>query len=64
MFYPHPVESGIVSAFLVPEATMALAGDLDRALAHYPAAASRTTSLPEREYLIIQAARVRRRRSG
>jgi hypothetical protein len=45
-----------------------LAGDLDRAVAHYEAAASRTTSRPEQEYLIIRIIRAagvrRRRRSG
>jgi RNA polymerase sigma factor (sigma-70 family) len=33
-------------------------GDLDAALAHYRAAAGRTTSIPERDYLISQAARL------
>ena len=32
-------------------------GDFDAALAHYRAAAGRTTSIPERDYLISQAAR-------
>jgi RNA polymerase sigma factor (sigma-70 family) len=36
-----------------------LAGDHSRAIAHYQAAAARTTSLPERNYLITQAARLR-----
>jgi predicted RNA polymerase sigma factor len=35
------------------------AGNRERALAHYEAAAARTTSLPERRYLIAQAARLR-----
>jgi predicted RNA polymerase sigma factor len=35
-----------------------LAGDRARALAHYRAAAERTTSLPERNYLIARAARL------
>jgi predicted RNA polymerase sigma factor len=39
-----------------------LAGDLDRAAAHYEAAANRTASRPEREYLIIRASRARHRR--
>jgi predicted RNA polymerase sigma factor len=34
------------------------AGDQARALAHYHAAAERTTSLPERNYLIARAARI------
>ena len=34
------------------------AGDRERALAHYRAAAERTTSLPERNYLIARAARL------
>jgi predicted RNA polymerase sigma factor len=38
-----------------------MAGDLGQAVAHYEAAASRTTSLPEKRYLIVQAARVRQR---
>jgi RNA polymerase sigma factor (sigma-70 family) len=36
-----------------------MAGDLPGAIAHYQAAASRTASLPERNYLITQAARLR-----
>jgi RNA polymerase sigma factor (sigma-70 family) len=36
-----------------------LAGDHPGAIAHYQTAAARTTSLPERNYLIIQAARLR-----
>ena len=35
-----------------------MAGDLDSAIAHYRAAASRTTSIPERIYLTTQAAKV------
>jgi RNA polymerase sigma factor (sigma-70 family) len=35
-----------------------LAGDRERALAHYRAAAERTASIPERNYLIARAARV------
>ena len=37
------------------------AGDRDAAIAHYRAAAERTTSLPERNYLITQAARLARK---
>ena len=33
-------------------------GDLDKAVQHYRAAAARTTSLPERNYLMTQAARL------
>ena len=36
-----------------------LAGDREAAMAHYLAAAGRTTSLPERNYLMTQAARLR-----
>jgi predicted RNA polymerase sigma factor len=36
-----------------------LAGDHQAAIAHYSTAAGRTTSLPERNYLITQAARLR-----
>jgi predicted RNA polymerase sigma factor len=35
-----------------------MAGDGEAALAHYRAAASRTTSLPEQRYLTAQAARL------
>ena len=35
-----------------------MAGDHESAIAHYRAAASRTTSLPERNYLVTQAARL------
>jgi RNA polymerase sigma factor (sigma-70 family) len=38
-----------------------MAGDHDAALAHYRAAADRTTSIPERNYLITRAARLVRR---
>jgi predicted RNA polymerase sigma factor len=37
-----------------------MAGDRDRALAHYVTAADRTTSIPERNYLLTKAARLRR----
>jgi RNA polymerase sigma factor (sigma-70 family) len=36
-----------------------MAGDHEGAISHYRIAASRTTSLPERDYLITQAARLR-----
>ena len=36
-----------------------MAGDVDGAIANYTAAASRTTNLPERNYLITNAARLR-----
>jgi predicted RNA polymerase sigma factor len=36
-----------------------LAGDRDAAVAHYLVAAGRSTSLPERNYLLTQAARLR-----
>jgi RNA polymerase sigma factor (sigma-70 family) len=35
-----------------------MAGDDERAIAHYRAAAERTTSIPERDYLITKAARL------
>jgi len=38
------------------------AGDLDAAVEHYRAAAERTTSIPERDYLLTQAARLSRTR--
>jgi hypothetical protein len=38
-----------------------MAGDEQAALAHYRAAASRTTSLPEQRYLATQAARLNQR---
>jgi predicted RNA polymerase sigma factor len=34
------------------------AGNRDRALVHYRAAAERATSLPERNYLLTRAARI------
>ncbi|MBF6211966.1 RNA polymerase sigma factor [Nocardia puris] len=36
-----------------------MAGDRPAAIAHYTAAAARTTSVPERDYLMLRAARVR-----
>jgi predicted RNA polymerase sigma factor len=38
-----------------------MAGDAEAAVAHYRAAASRTTSIPEQQYLTTQAARLRPR---
>ena len=35
-----------------------MAGDLQAAMAHYRAAAGRTTSVPERNYLMAQAGRL------
>jgi hypothetical protein len=35
-----------------------MAGDPQAAITHYQIAASRTTSIPERNYLITQAARL------
>ena len=35
-----------------------MAGDREAAIAHYRRAAGRTTSLPERNYLLTQAARL------
>jgi predicted RNA polymerase sigma factor len=35
-----------------------MAGDLDAAITHYRVAASRTTSIPERNYLVMQAAQL------
>jgi predicted RNA polymerase sigma factor len=35
-----------------------MAGDPERAIAHYRAAAERTASIPERNYLITKAARL------
>jgi predicted RNA polymerase sigma factor len=35
-----------------------MAGDKERALVHYRAAAERTMSIPERDYLTTKAARV------
>ncbi len=40
-----------------------MAGDHDAALARYRAAATRTASLPERDYLVMQAARLAGRRT-
>jgi predicted RNA polymerase sigma factor len=34
------------------------AGDYDAAIAHYRTASTRTTSIPERDYLATQAARL------
>src|SRR5262249_40056830 len=41
-----------------------LAGDHQAAIAHYGTAAGRTTSLPERNYLMTQAARLRESRAN
>jgi RNA polymerase sigma factor (sigma-70 family) len=41
-----------------------MAGDTDRARQHYQAAAERTTSIPERDYLLTKAARARTRVPG
>ena len=41
-----------------------LAGDHQAAIAHYQTAAGRTTSLPERNYLLTQAARLRENTTG
>jgi RNA polymerase sigma factor (sigma-70 family) len=41
-----------------------MAGDTQAAVAHYRAAASRTTSIPEQHYLAIQAARLRPHAEG
>jgi RNA polymerase sigma factor (sigma-70 family) len=41
-----------------------LAGDYQAAIAHYCIAAGRTTSLPERNYLVTQAARLKERGSN
>ena len=38
-----------------------LAGDHAAAIAHYRIAANRTTSVPERNYLVLQAARLSER---
>ena len=38
-----------------------MAGDHAAAIAHYQAAAGRTASIPERNYLMTQAARLRNR---
>ena len=41
-----------------------MAGDADAAVAHYRAASSRTTSIPEQHYLATQAARLRTQAPG
>jgi len=41
-----------------------MAGDHEAAIAHYRTAAGRTTSLPERNYLVTQAARLRERNAA
>jgi len=41
-----------------------MVGDSEAAIAHYRAAASRTTSLPERRYLTTQAARLKAHAAG
>ncbi|HEX3159780.1 MAG TPA: sigma-70 family RNA polymerase sigma factor [Gemmatimonadaceae bacterium] len=41
-----------------------MAGDRERAIAHYRAAAERTTSIPERNYLVTRAARLASARPG
>jgi predicted RNA polymerase sigma factor len=41
-----------------------MAGDVQQAIAHYRAAAGRTTSLPEQHYLATQAARLRAQAMG
>jgi RNA polymerase sigma factor (sigma-70 family) len=41
-----------------------MAGDLDGAFAEYEAAAGRTNSIPERDYLTMKAARLNERRAG
>jgi predicted RNA polymerase sigma factor len=41
-----------------------MAGDHDAAITHYRTAASRTTSQPERDYLLMQAARLSELRSS
>jgi hypothetical protein len=38
-----------------------MAGDVDAAIGEYETAASRTTSIPEREYLTMRAARLNER---
>jgi hypothetical protein len=38
-----------------------MAGDVDAAIGEYETAASRTTSVPERNYLTVQAARLNER---
>jgi predicted RNA polymerase sigma factor len=41
-----------------------MAGDHESAIAHYRAAAERTTSVPERNYLVTRAARLTQRGSN
>jgi hypothetical protein len=41
-----------------------MAGDADAAVAHYRAAAARTTNIPEQHYLATQAARLRATRQS
>jgi len=41
-----------------------MAGDHQAAIEHYRVAADRTTSIPERDYLLTQAARLAAGRSG
>jgi predicted RNA polymerase sigma factor len=41
-----------------------MAGDLQRAVVHYRAAADRTASIPERDYLTTKAARLTVERRG
>ena len=41
-----------------------MAGDGERAIAHFEAAAEGTTSLPERNYLTTQAARLAAKRGA
>ncbi|MEO5588185.1 MAG: DUF6596 domain-containing protein [Gemmatimonadaceae bacterium] len=41
-----------------------MAGDVDRAVQHYHAAAEKTASMPERNYLITKAARLNSRRAA
>jgi predicted RNA polymerase sigma factor len=40
------------------------AGDHERAITHYRTAAERTTSIPERNYLLTKAARLTAEQSG
>jgi predicted RNA polymerase sigma factor len=54
-----PKEAKVVRAGNAVRAhLLELAGDHQAAIAHYRAAAGRTTSLPERNYLSTQAARL------
>ncbi|HEV7590202.1 MAG TPA: hypothetical protein VGO40_18935, partial [Longimicrobium sp.] len=41
-----------------------MAGDPERAVAHYRAAAEGTASIPERDYLLMKAARLTAERRG